>query len=167
MGEFKLPEVTFVPSIDEIPVTLAKLKEQIDWANAYNLASKLCQNDQAGDPIPARYLGKNRYWISEGEGQDNKVGPYAIFSVYDLDPRATDGKVLLVRYRLTDSRNNLVQTQAQASKHIHAARLEAERKERMARKDPRLNETVDIHMPAIYTPAKAQAKVLEGLDANE
>lgn len=167
MGEFKLPEVKFVPEVDEIPVTLAKFKDIIDWSNAYNLASRMGQNDQAGDAIPARYIGKNRYWIAESEGQDEKVGPYASFSIYDLDPRAPDGRVLLVRYRLTDSRNNLVQTQAQASKHIAAARLEAERKERMAKKDPKLNDSVDIHMPAIYTPAKAQAKALEGLNATE
>jgi hypothetical protein len=167
MSEFKLPQITFIPEIDEVPITLAKFKSIIDWSNEYNLASRMGQNDQAGDPVPARYVGKNRYWITEGEGQDAKVGPYAVFSVYDLDPRAADGKVLLVRYRLTDSRNNLVQTQVQASRHIQAARLEAERKERMAKKDPKLNQMVDIHMPDIYTPVKAQAKALEALNANE
>lgn len=163
MGEFKLPDTKFVPDIDEIPVTLAKLKAVIEWINDYNLASKMGRDDPAGDPIPARYIGKNRYWISEGTGIDEMVGEYPLFSVYDLDPRGTDGRVLLVRYRLTDSRGQLVQTQAMAAKHIQACRLEAERKERMAKKDPRLNQTVDIHLPAIFTPEKAKAKALRDL----
>lgn len=167
MGEFELPDTKFVPEVDEISITLAKFKSIVEWVNEYNLCSKLGKNDPAGDAIPARYIGKNRYWIVESEGQDDTVGAYALFSVYDLDPRAADGRVLLVRYRLTDSRGDLVQTQAMAAKHVQAARLEAERKERMAAKNPKLTQEVNIHMPAIYTPAKAQAKALEALNGTD
>lgn len=163
MGEFKLPETKFVPEVDEISITLARFRSQIDWINEYNLCARQGKLDPAGDEIPARYIGRNRYWAIEGEGQDPTVGAYPLFSIYDLDPRAADGRVLLARYRITDSGGNLVQTRAMAAKHIQAARLEAERKERMARKDPRLNNTVDVHMPAIYRPAKAQEKALEAL----
>ena len=166
-GEFNLPNIRFVPEVDEISITLAKFKKQIDWMNAYNCASRLGQNDPEGDAIPARYIGKNRYWAVEGEGIDDKVGAYPLFAIYDLDPRATDGRVLLVRYKITDSQGNAVQTQAMAAKHIHAARLEAERKERMAKKDPKLNLNVNIHMPAIYRPDKAQKKALEALNGSE
>lgn len=167
MSEFKLPDVKFVPEVDEMPITLAKFKRMIEWINEYNLASRMGANDPAGDPIPTRYIGKNRYWIIEGNGIDEKIGDYALFSLYDLDPRASDGKILLIRYRLTDSRGELVQTQAQAAKHIQAARLDAERKERMARKDPKLTNAVNIHMPAIYKPEKAQTKALEGLNETD
>jgi hypothetical protein len=167
MGEFKLPDVNFVPEIDEISITLASFKKVVEWANEYNLQSRMGADDQNGDSIPARYLGKNRYWIQESEGHDPSVGTYALFSVYDMDPRAPEGRRLLIRYRLTDSRGDLVQTKAQASKHIAACRLEAERKERMAKKDPRLNREVDIHMPAIYKPEKAQKKALEAMNATD
>jgi hypothetical protein len=50
-----------------------------------------------------------------------------------------------------------------AAKHIQACRLEAERKERMAKKDPRLNREVEIHMPAIFKPEKAKEKALRDL----
>jgi hypothetical protein len=167
MSEFRLPDVKFVPEVDEIPITLAKFKSVIEWANHYNLQSKLGKNDHDGDAIPTRYIGRNRYWISESVGHDETVGDYALFSVYDLDPRAPDGRVLLVRYRLTDARGDLVQTQAQAAKHIQACRLEVERQEAMEKKDPKLNQTVNIHMPAIYKPAKAQAKALETLNGSD
>jgi hypothetical protein len=163
MSEFKLPDVNFVPEIDEISITLASFKKVVEWANEYNLQSRMGADDQNGDPVPPRYLGKNRYWIQEGEGHDSEVGSYALFSVYDMDPRSPDGRRLLVRYRLTDSRGNLVQTQAMAAKHIQACRLEAERKERMAKKDPRLNREVDIHLPAIFKPEKAKEKALRDL----
>ena len=163
MSEFKLPDVNFVPEIDEISITLASFKKVVEWANEYNLQSRMGADDQNGDPVPARYLGKNRYWIQEGEGYDSTVGSYALFSVYDMDPRSPECRRLLVRYRLTDSRGNLVQTQAMAAKHIQACRLEAERKERMAKKDPKLNQTVDIHLPDIFTPEKAKAKALRDL----
>lgn len=167
MGEFNLPNIKFVPEVDEIAVTLAKFKKQIDWMNSYNCASRLGQNDPEGDAIPARYIGKNRYWAVEGEGIDEKVGAYPLFAIYDLDPRAPGGQVLLVRYKITDSQGSLLQTQAMAAKHIQAARLEAERKERMARKDPKLNFGVSIHMPAVYRPGKAQQKALEALNESE
>ena len=61
----------------------------------------------------------------------------------------------------------VIQTQAMAAKHIQAARLEAERKERMAKKDPALNNQVKIHMPAIYRPGKAQQKAVEALNAED
>ena len=163
MSEFKLPDINFVPEIDEISITLASFKKVVEWANEYNLQSRMGADDPNGDPIPVRYLGKNRYWIQEGEGYDSTVGSYALFSVYDMDPRSPEGRRLLVRYRLTDSRGNLVQTQAMAAKHIQACRLEAERKERMAKKDPKLNQTVDIHLPDIFTPEKAKAKALRDL----
>ena len=167
MGEFNLPDVKFVPEVDEIAITLAGFKKQIDWMNAYNCASRLGQNDPEGDVIPARYIGKNRYWAVEGEGIDEKVGAYPLFAIYDLDPRATDGRVLLVRYKITDSQGTTLQTRAMAAKHIRAARLEAERKERMAKKDPRLNHEVNIHMPAVYRPEKAQQKAMEALNESE
>lgn len=157
---FNLPETKFVPDVDEKPITLAKMKKIIEWTNEYNLKCRLgAAQDDDGNPIPAQYLGRNRYWMSYGEGQDEAVGPYSMISVYDLNPSAPDSRTLLVRYRITDSRGNLVQTAAQAAKHIQACRLEAERKEAMARKDPKLNESVNIHMPAIYKPVKAIQKV--------
>jgi len=168
MGEFKLPEARFVPEVDEKPITYIKLKDIIEWLAEYNLCSCIGKNDQVGDAIPARYLGHNRYWITESQGQDDAIGAYSLFSIYDLDPRSPDGRVLLIRYRLTDSRGDLVQTRAQAIKHIRAARLEAERAERMKKKDPKLTSTISIHMPAIYKPVKAQKKALEALnDADE
>jgi hypothetical protein len=161
MSEFKLPEIRFIPDVDEMPITLENLKAQIEWINSYNLQSRLGADDPNGDPVPVRYIGKNRYWIHESEGVDPTVGSYAQFSVYDLDPRAPDGRRLLVRYKLTDEEGNIVQTVAMARKHIEAARLEAERSEAMKRKDPKLNETVKIHMPAIYTPEEAIKKAMQ------
>lgn len=157
---FNLPESKFIPEVDELPITLAKMKKIIEWTNEYNLKCRLgAAQDADGNPIPVQYLGRNRYWISYGEGSDEAVGPYSLISVYDLDPSAIESRTLLVRYRITDSRGNLVQTAAQAQKHIRACRLEAERKEAMAKKDPKLNESVNIHMPAIYKPEKAIEKV--------
>jgi hypothetical protein len=167
MGEFRLPDVRFVPEIDVVGITLSNLKAQIEWINEYNLAARMGGLDPAGDPIPARYIGKNRYWMSEGEGRDNTVGSYPLFTLYDLDPRATDGKTLLITYKLVDPHGELVQTQKMAAKHIQAARLEAEREERMKKKDPKLNNTVSLHMPAIYRPAKAQTKALEALNESD
>jgi hypothetical protein len=157
---FNLPEAKYVPEVDEVPITLAKLKKIIEWCNAYNLKCKLgAAQDDDGNAIPLNYVGRNRYWLSMGEGQDEAVGPYSMVSLYDLNPSASDSRTLLVRYRITDSRGDIVQTAAQAAKHIHACRLEAERKEAMARKDPKLNETVNIHMPSVYKPSKAIEKV--------
>ncbi len=167
LGEFQLPDVKYIPEIDEVPITLARFKQQIEWINEYNLAARLGRLDPAGDPIPARYIGKNRYWAVEGEGRNDKVGSYPMFIIYDMDPRATDGKLLLIRYKIVDPQGQPVQTQAMAAKHIQAARLEAERKERMARKNPALNNQVKIHMPAIYRPEKAQKKAVEALNAED
>ena len=164
MSEFHLKEVKFVPEIEETPITLAKFKKQIEWINGYNLAARLGKLDPDGDVIPVRYIGKNRYWVVEGEGSYSIVGAYPLFAVYDLDPTSQDGRVLLVRYKITDNQGHLLQTQAMAAKHIRAARLEAERQERMAKKDPKLNNTVNIHMPAVYRPAKAQEKALGALN---
>ena len=166
MGEFQLPDVRFIPGIDEIGITLSKLKNAIEWCNEYNLASRMGGLDQAGDTIPDRYLGKNRYWISESEGLDPAIGSYPLFCVYDLDPRQPD-KILLIRYRIVDPQGNLVQTQAMAAKHIQAARLEAERKERMAKKDPALNNAIKVKMPDIFRPVKAVKKALEALNGSE
>jgi hypothetical protein len=90
-----------------------------------------------------------------------------MFHVYDLDPRTTDGKALLIRYKIVDPQGNSVQTQAMAAKHVRAARLEAERKERMAKKDPKLNNEVKFKMPDIFRPAKAIKKALEALNESE
>lgn len=160
MDVFGLSENRFVPEVDELNITLYRLKQVIEWTNEYNYLCRMgAARDQNDDPIPVQYIGKNRYWMNTGEGQDDKVGPYSLISVYDLDPTAPEGRRLLVRYRLTDARGKLVQTMAQAEKHIIACRLEAERKERMAKKNPRLNTTIDIHLPQIYSPAKAASKV--------
>jgi len=167
LGEFKLPDVRYIPDIDEVPITLARFKQQIEWINEYNLGARLGRLDPSGDPIPARYIGKNRYWIDEGEGRDEKVGAYPLFVVYDLDPRATDGRLMLIRYKIVDPQGKPVQTQAMAAKHIQAARLEAERKERMEKKNPALNNVVKIHMPAIYRPDKAQQKAVEALNESD
>jgi hypothetical protein len=157
---FNLIEAKYVPEVDEVPITLAKFKKIIEWSNAYNLSCRLgAANDSEGAAIPVIYLGRNRYWLSLGEGNDEIIGPYSQVSVYDLAPNGIDSGTLLVRYKITDSRGNIVQTAAQAAKHIHACRLEAERKEAMAKKDPKLNEQVAIHMSAVYTPTKAIGKV--------
>ena len=76
MSEFHLKEVKFVPEIEEIPITLAKFKKQIEWFNDYNMAARLGKLDPDGDAIPVRYIGKNRYWVVEGEGSDSIVGAY-------------------------------------------------------------------------------------------
>ena len=167
LGEFKLPDVRYIPDIDEVPITLARFKQQIEWINEYNLAARMGGLDPAGDNIPARYIGKNRYWANESEGRDEAVGPYPVFCIYDLDPRAAEGRILLVKYKIVDPQGEPVQTQAMAAKHIQAARLEAERKERMERKNPALNNQVKIHMPAIYRPEKAQKKAVEALNADD
>jgi hypothetical protein len=156
---FNLPEVTTIPGTDEVPVTLAKFKKICEWTNDHNLQCKLgAETDNDGSPIPVYCVGKNHYWLSYGEGQDDAIGPYILISVYDVH-EGMEKKVLLKRYRITDSRGNIVQTADMAQKHIRACRLEAERKEAMARKDPKLNEAVNIHMPAIYKPEKALGMV--------
>jgi hypothetical protein len=157
---FNFPETKFCPEVDEVLITLAKLKKIVEWSNAYNLKCRLgAAKDDDGNPIPLNYMGHNRYWISMGEGTDETVGPYSLVSVYDLNPSETDTRTLLVRYKITDSQGGIVQTEAQAAKHIRACRLEAERKEAMAKKDPKLNESVNIHMPAIYRPERASKMV--------
>src|SRR5574344_908340 len=102
LGEYKLPDVRYIAEIDEVAITLGRFKQQIEWLNEYNLAARLGWLDPAGDPIPARDIGKNRYWVDESEGRDDKVGAYPLFVVYDLDPRATDGRIMLVRYKIVD-----------------------------------------------------------------
>lgn len=167
MGEFKLPDVKFVPEIDIVGITLSRLKKQIEWCNEYNLAARMGGLDPSGDPIPDRYIGKNRYWITEGEGLDQEIGSYPMFLIYDLDPRALDGRALIVRYKIVDPQGNPVQTQKMAAKHIQAARLEAERKERMAKKNPALNNAIKVKMPDIFRPVKAAKKALEALNGSQ
>ena len=79
LGEFKLPDVRYIPDIDEVPITLARFKQQIEWINEYNLAARMGGLDPAGDNIPARYIGKNRYWANESEGRDEVMGPYPVW----------------------------------------------------------------------------------------
>ena len=160
MSEFKIPEVRYIPEVDEVPITLTSLKAQIEWINAYNLQCRLGADDLNGDEIPIRYISRNRYWIHESEGIDATVGPYVQFSVYDLDPRSPDGRRLLIRYKLTDENGNIVQTVAMARKHIEAARLEATRAELMAKKDPKLNNVVKIHMPEVFAPEEAMQRAV-------
>ena len=98
---------------------------------------------------------------------DQEIGSYPMFLVYDLDPRATDGRALIVRYKIVDPQGNQVQTQKMAAKHIQSARLEAERKERMAKKNPALNNTIKVKMPDIFRPARAVKKALEALNGSQ
>lgn len=162
---FNLPETRYIPEVDEVSITLARLKTIIAWTNSYNLQCKLgAAKDENGDPIPIQYVGRNRYWMSYAEGYDEVAGPYSLVVVYDLDPSLPDGRTLLVRYKITDSRGNIVQTAAQAQKHMIACQLEADRQEQMKKKDPRLTSSIDIHMPAIYSAKKAMEQLKKTLE---
>lgn len=156
---FGLPDIRFVPEVDELPVTLSKMKKIIEWINDYNLQCRLgAKYDKSGDEIPVQYVGRNRYWIHQVEGRDETIGEHTLFAVYELDPSTDEKRILLCRYVLVDSRGDFVQTAAQARKHLIASRLDAERKERMAKADPKLTDTIKIHMPSIYKPSKAIEK---------
>jgi hypothetical protein len=172
MVKFDLPERKFVPDVDEIGINPHRLKQIIEDAEAYNKDCRLWKKYESdtGEEIPEKYRGRNRYWITAGEGQNDKIGVYTVISVYDLDPSDPDGRVLIAKYRperaaYRASNGNEIdatplQTLAQAEKHLKACKLEAERQERMAKKDPKLTSSIKAHIPLLYSPNTAR-KVID------
>lgn len=168
--DFGLNQIKFVPEIDEIPINPYRLKKIIEDCNEYNTDSKLGKKfDSTGGEIPERYRGRNRYWLTAGEGHHEIHGDYPLISLYDMDPESPDGRVLICRYRpersaqKTKSGEELpavpLQTVAQAEKSLRAARLEAERRERMARKDPKLVQDIKIKIPTLMAPSAARRRI--------
>jgi hypothetical protein len=155
-----LPERSFIPELDEIPITPGKIKKVIEELENYNRACRLWYaTDDAGNSIPERYRGRNRYHESTGEGLDDQIGAYTVLSIYDLDPESASKKVLIARYRIANSDGSHLQTKAQAEKHIKAARLNAEREERQIRKDPALQAEIKVKLPTFYSPEVVRRKI--------
>jgi hypothetical protein len=170
MIDFGLRDVKFVPEIDEIDVNPAKLQKILQELEVYNKDCRLWKKyDDTGAEIPMRYRGRNRYWAVVGNANDPAYGEYPVISVYDLDPETLDGRILICRYRpARAAQKNMhgtqldavpLQTLAQAEKSMRAARLEAERQERMAKKDPKLTSEINVHIPLLYAPDAARRKI--------
>jgi hypothetical protein len=168
--DFGLKNSKFVPEIDEVPINPHRLREIIEELEQYNLACRLYRKyDAVGEEIPAKYRGRNRYWATVSEGHHETYGEYPLVSIYDQDPEALDGRVLICRYRperpaqKSTTGGELpavpLQTIAQAEKQIIAARLEAERQERMKKKDPRLATDIKIKIPTLLAPTAARRRL--------
>lgn len=168
--DFGLKNSKFVPEIDEVPINPLRLREILEELEQYNSACRLYRKyDAVGEEIPAKYRGNNRYWATVGEGHHETYGEYPLISIYDLDPEALDGRVLICRYRperaaqKTKDGKELpavpLQTIAQAEKQIKAARLEAERQERMKRKDTRLTTDIKVKIPTLLAPTAARRRL--------
>lgn len=162
----------YVPEVDEVPINPYRLREIIQEIAEYNLACRLYEKyDSTGGEIPAKYRGRNRYWVTTSEGHHEIHGDYPLISVYDLDPESPEGRLLICRYRperpamKTNSGKELpavpLQTLAQAEKQIKAAQLEAERQERMRKKDPRLANDIKIKIPTLMAPLAARRRIDE------
>jgi hypothetical protein len=162
MVDFGIPEHKFLPEIDEQPITMENFKKIIEELEIYNKDSRLWKKyDSSGGEIPERYRGRNRYWVNQGEGNDETIGPYTLISIYDLDPEAKDGRRLICRYKIVDNDGiTPLQSLEQAERHAMAARMEAERQERMAKKDSKLVSALHIQMPTLYRPEEAR-KIVE------
>ena len=170
--DFGLKNSKFVPEIDEVPINPHRLREIIEELEQYNLACRLYRKyDAVGDEIPAKYRGRNRYWVTTSDGHDEVHGDYPLISIYDQDPESPEHRVLICRYRperpamKTTTGKDLpavpLQTVAQAEKQIRAAQLEAERQERMRKKDPRLTTDLKIKIPTLMAPAAARRRIDE------
>jgi len=157
--DFGLPERRFVPEIDEVPINPFRMKLLIEELETYNLACRQWKKYYEGEEIPEKYRGRNRYWASPADGNDAEHGPYTIIWIYDLDPSALDGRALIAKYKIARYDGAPLQTLQQAEKHVRAAQLDAERKERQAKKDPRLNNELKVHMPLMYSPTAARRKI--------
>ena len=96
-------------------------------------------------------------------------GEYPIVAIYDMDPEAIDGRILIAKYApyraaYKGSNGNEIeavplQTVRQAEKSILAARLEAERQERMGKKDSKLVSEVQVNMPTLMSPNAARRRI--------
>ena len=161
MVDFNFPEARFNPELVEIPASMDEIKAIIEDCEDYNRDSRLWKiRDEYGNEIPMKYRGRNRYWITKGETEDTVHGPYTNIQIYDLDPEAKDHRRLIAKYKIVSEDGTVMQTIEQAERHVMAARLEAERVERMALKDPKLNSSINIHMPLLYHPDEAR-KVID------
>jgi hypothetical protein len=169
MVDFEIPDRSIVPEVDEIdinPHRLQKIMEETENYNSYSRQS--AAYDDFKTPIPERFWGRNRYRIVVSEGQDATYGPYSIVSIYELIPGMKEG-LLIAKYRPTraaykDSKGSEIgavplQTVEQADRHALACRMNAEREERMARKDPKLTASVAIHMPILMAPDAARKRI--------
>lgn len=171
MVKFELPDRKIIPEVDEVPINPYRLKKVIEDCENYNKDSRLWKQYESdtGEEIPEKYRGRNRYWATPGEGNDDKVGTYTIISIYDLDPSAEDGRILICKYRperaayRTSKGEEIdatpLQTMQQAEKHIRACQLDAERQERMAKKDPKLVSELKVHMPLMMAPDAARKRI--------
>lgn len=174
MVEFDLPERSFVPEVDEIRINPYRLKQILEDMESYNKDSRLGLSrttDGTDSEIPLKYRGRNRYWTprTPGTGHHEVHGEYPVICIYDMDPEAIDGRILIARYvpyraAYKDSKGNEVdavplQTVKQAEKSILAARLEAERQERMGKKDSKLVSEVQVNMPTLMSPNAARRRI--------
>ena len=169
MGNFDIPDRNSLPEVDEVPINPYRLQKIMEEDEKYNgLSRQSAAFDEKGVPIPPQYWGRNRYRIVVAEGQDSTYGPYPIISIYDLVPGIKDG-LLIAKYRpmraaykATDGAEVAavpLQTLEQADRHGRACRLEAERAERMTKKDPRLNASIAIHMPLLMAPEASRKRI--------
>ncbi len=174
MVEFELPERSFVPEVDEIRINPYRLKLILEDMEAYNKDSRLGLSrttDGTDTEIPLKYRGRNRYWTPKtpGTGHHEVHGEYPIVAIYDMDPEAIDGRILIAKYvpyraAYKDCQGNEIeavplQTVRQAEKSILAARLEAERQERMGKKDSKLVSEVRVNMPTLMSPNAARRRI--------
>lgn len=174
MVDFELPERSFVPEVDEIRINPYRLKQILEDIESYNKDSRMGLSrttDGTDSEIPIKYRGRNRYWTPKtpSTGNHKVYGEYPVICIYDMDPEAIDGRILIAKYvpyraAYKDSKGNEIeavplQTVKQAEKSILAARLEAERQERMAKKDSRLVSEVKVQMPLLMAPNAARRQI--------
>jgi hypothetical protein len=138
-------------------ITPDNLKVVLEELEAYNLQCRLFRKyDQYQKEIPIQYRGINRYWWQDFQESTNEKGEVEhILAIYDNNPEFAT-KTLLVRYRIEDENGMPMTTIATAEKHIQAARLEYDRQQRMAAKNPTLSDSPKITMPVFHTPTEAR-----------
>lgn len=154
------------PDKQVLGISPTALKEVLEELEAYNLQCRLGRRyDQYEREIPIKYRGINRYWWPSqfDEAPDELLGSTHILPIYDTDPEYRE-KTLLVRYQVQDEDGTPMQTLAVAEKHIRAARLEADRKERMLMKNPELSASPKIVLPDFHRPDAARRLIDDRLN---
>jgi hypothetical protein len=146
------------PEYQVTGITPDALLEMLQELEKYNLrCAQGRKYDQYEVEIPIKYRGIRKYWWPKDfqEVTDEKGLITHVLPIYDNDPEF-DNKILLIRYQIQDEDGTPMQTLAAAEKHIRAARLESERQEMMAQKNPALNEAPKIILPEFHRPEDAR-----------
>lgn len=150
----------YIPEIKPQPITEANYKTMILEHELYNKDCRLFKAfTEDGEEIPLKYRGANRYWKTEGVMLDPVIGEHTLYFIYELDPEEPGGRVLLAVYYITNEAGEKLQDMSQIQKHTKAARMEAERQERMSRKYPELVSKIDTKLPQLMTPVEGKDKL--------